>query len=140
MNKYNIEGYNDPTAYEALSRIESEEKKSKRKFRPLVYICSPYAGDVKGNTQNARIYSRFAVNEGYVPLAPHLLFPQFMNDTDQDDRETAMNMNRILLGKCHELWVFGNLISAGMGDEIWWAQITNKKIRYFDKNLKEVYR
>ncbi len=41
-SKYNSEGYYDPTTYEALSSIEKEEH-SLRAFRPIVYICSPYA-------------------------------------------------------------------------------------------------
>ena len=45
INKFNSEGYYDPTAYEAMSVVEKEEK-ALRAFRPIVYICSPYAGDV----------------------------------------------------------------------------------------------
>ena len=41
----NAEGYADPTAYGAFCAIEKEEK-ALRAFRPIVYICSPYAGDV----------------------------------------------------------------------------------------------
>ena len=40
INKYNCEGYYDPTPYEALTRIENEAHKL-RSFRPVVYICSP---------------------------------------------------------------------------------------------------
>lgn len=36
INKFNCEGYYDPTAYEALSRIENEARKF-RSFRPVVY-------------------------------------------------------------------------------------------------------
>ena len=86
----NCEGYKDPTAYEALSALEREERRALRAFRPIVYICSPYAGDIDRNTAAARKYSRFAVETGYIPIAPHLLFPQFMNDGDpinnKDDR------------------------------------------------------
>ena len=45
VNKYNAERYPDPTAYQALTSIQQEEG-SFRAFRPLVYICSPYAGDI----------------------------------------------------------------------------------------------
>ena len=79
INKFNSEGYYDPTAYEALTNIEKEER-ALRAFRPIVYICSPYAGDVATNVENARRYSRFAVDMGYIPIAPHLLFPQFLNE------------------------------------------------------------
>ena len=136
MDKYNAEGYYDPTAYEALSRIEREERKSN--YRPLVYICSPYSGNVDFNITNARIYCKYAVDNKCIPIAPHFLFPQFMNDEEPTDRELAMFMNMVLLSKCEELWVFGNTISQGMGQEIAKAEKRRMKIRYFDYELKEV--
>lgn len=136
MDKYNAEGYYDPTAYEALSRIEREERKAN--YRPLVYICSPYSGNVDFNITNARIYCKYAVDNKCIPIAPHLLFPQFMNDEEPTDRELAMFMNMVLLSKCEELWVFGNIISQGMGQEIAKAEKRRMKIRYFDYELKEV--
>jgi hypothetical protein len=74
IDKFNSEGYYDPTPYEAITAIENE-KRALRAFRPIVYICSPYAGDVEENVKAARRYCRFAVNQGYIPVAPHLLFP-----------------------------------------------------------------
>lgn len=65
ISKYNSEGYPDPTAQGALEIIEQEEH-SLRAFRPIVYICSPYAGDIEANVAAARRYSRFAVNAGYM--------------------------------------------------------------------------
>ena len=86
INRFNAAGYPDPTAYEALTRVEAELHLSA--FRPIVYICSPYAGDVESNTAAARRYSRFSVEAGYIPIAPHLLFPQFLNDDDPAISET----------------------------------------------------
>ena len=60
----NSEGYLDLTAYEAIKKVEQEQR-SGRAFRPIVYICSPYAGEVAANVENARRYSRFAVDKGY---------------------------------------------------------------------------
>ena len=40
VDKFNSEGYYDPTAYEAMSTVEKEER-ALRAFRPIVYICSP---------------------------------------------------------------------------------------------------
>ena len=37
VSRYNSEGYYDPTAYEALTKIVQEEKAAR--YRPLVYIC-----------------------------------------------------------------------------------------------------
>ena len=75
-DKFNAEGYPDPTAYEALTAVEQEEKAAKA-FRPLVYICSPYSGNIENNIKSARRYSRFAVEMGYIPFTPHLLYPHF---------------------------------------------------------------
>ena len=63
VSKCNSEGYYDPVVYEALTRIEAEERAARAAaaYRPLVYICSPYAGDVEKNTFRARAFSRFAV-------------------------------------------------------------------------------
>lgn len=44
IDKFNCEGYYDPTAYEAMTAVQKEER-ALRAFRPIVYICSPYAGD-----------------------------------------------------------------------------------------------
>ena len=86
VSKYNSEGYYDPTAYEALAKITQEEKAAR--YRPLVYICSPYSGDTEGNTEKARRYSRFAADAGTIPIAPHLLLPQFLSE--ETERELAI--------------------------------------------------
>ena len=72
ISKYNSEDYPDPTAHGALEIIEQEEH-ALRALRPIVYICSPYTGDIEANMVVARIYSRFAVDAGYIPIAPHML-------------------------------------------------------------------
>lgn len=138
ISKYNSEGYHDPTTYGALSKIEKEEKAAKKAYRPLVYICSPFAGDVENNVNMAKVYSRFAVRNACIPLAPHLLFPQFMDDSVPAERSIALFMGMVLLGKCEQVWVFGNTISKGMAAEIEKAKKKNMPIRYFTKELEEV--
>ena len=141
MNRYNAEGYIDLTAYEALSRIEREERRAKKAaaYRPLVYICSPYShGCINDNIENARRYSRFAVDTHYVPIVPHLLFPQFLDDRLAEDRQTAMSLNQVLLEKCSQLWVFGSVRSEGMQQEIQWAKQRQITIRYFTEELEEI--
>ena len=109
ISKYNAECYPDPTAHDALEIIEQEHR-ALRAFRPIVYICSPYAGDIEANVAAARRYSRFAVDEGYIPIAPHLLFPQFLNDSDPNERELGLFFGNALMSKCAEVWVFGSRI------------------------------
>ena len=137
MDKYNAEGYFDPTAFEAMTNIAKQEK-ALFAFRPIVYICSPYAGDVETNIRAAQRYSRFAVDTGYLPIAPHLLFPQFMDDSDPKERELAMFFGNVLMSKCAELWVCGDTVSDGMAAEIEKARRKNYTVRFFDSDLKEV--
>lgn len=137
ISKYNNEGYPDPTAYNALSSIENEAR-ALRAFRPIVYICSPFAGDIEKNVAAARTYSRFAVEQGYIPIAPHLLFPQFLNDSDPKERELGLFFGNAIMSKCSEIWVFGNHISSGMEAEIKRAKWKNYRLRYFTENLEEV--
>lgn len=140
ISKFNSEGYHDPTTYEALTKIEKEEKAAKRAYRPLVYICSPFAGDEERNMEKARRYSRFAVRQACIPIAPHLLFPQFMDDSVPAERSIALFMGMVLLGKCEQVWVFGSTISAGMAAEIEKAEKKKIPIRYFTEELEEVRR
>src|SRR5699024_7643638 len=137
INKFNSEGYYDPTTYEAITNIEKEER-ALRAFRPIVYICSPYAGDVTANIENARRYSRFAVDTGYIPIAPHLLFPQFLNDDNPKERQLGLFFGNALMGKGSEVWVFGSRISSGMETEIKRARWKSYRLRFFTENCEEV--
>jgi len=131
VNKYNHERYPDPTAYEALTAVRREEKRRSRVYRPLVYICSPFAGDVERNIENARKYCAFAVKQKAIPLAPHLHYPQFMDDGDPAQRKDGLRFALILLVKCDALWVFGERISEGMKKEIAKARKKSIPIKFF---------
>ncbi len=85
MDWRNSEGYPDPAATEAIANVMREEK-----WRPCVFICSPYAGDVAKNTNNARRYLKFAVDKGAIPFAPHLLYPQVLNESNPAQRELGL--------------------------------------------------
>ena len=137
ISKYNSEGYLDPTAYDALSSIENEAR-ALRAFRSIVYVCSPYAGDIEKNIAAARTYSRFAVEQGYIPIAPHLLFPQFLNDTDSKERELGLFFGNAIMSKCSEVWVFESHISSGMEAEVKRTKWKNYHLRYFTENLEEI--
>ena len=137
VSKFNHEGYYDPTAYEALSAIETEERRAR--FRPVVYVCSPFSGDPAGNAEKARRYCRFAVDNGYAPFAPHLFFPQFLDDDIPEERELGLFMAIIMLTKCAELWVFGEQITRGMAQEIRKAESRGMIIRYFTTDCEEIH-
>ena len=138
IGRYNSEGYPDPTTYEALKGIGREEMAGKRAYRPLVYICSPFAGDMEGNARRAREYCRFAVAQNCIPLAPHLYFPQFMEECDPEQRSLGIAFGLVLQGRCREVWVFGRRISKGMAIEIEKAKERNLRLRYFTEECEEV--
>lgn len=139
INKFNDEGYLDLTCHEALTNVTREEKAaSKPAFKPLVYICSPFSGDTEVNIKRAQGFCRFALEKGNIPLAPHLMFPQFMNDNNEKERGLAIFMDIILMGKCQEVWVLGDVISRGMSIEIEKAKKRRQPVRYFNKDFEEV--
>ena len=138
MEKRNSEGYIDLTAGIALANVAKEERS--KAYLPLVYIASPFAGDTERNTERARGYCRFAVSRGSIPLAPHLHYPQFMDDGDKGQRELGLRFALILLGKCDELWAFGDRISDGMAREIAKAKRRGLPVRYFNNKCEEVFR
>ncbi len=131
VSRFNSEGYYDPTPHEPLSNIDKES----RVWKPLVYVASPFAGDIARNTENAVRYCRFAVDSGAIPLAPHLFLPRFMSE--ETERKAAMFMNMVFLGKCEQLWVFGDRITNGMAAEIAKAKKRGMPIRYFTDTCKE---
>ena len=107
-------------------------------YYPLVYVCSPYRGDVEKNIDAARKYSRFTFEKKNIPITPHLLYPQFINDDDLFERNIAIHkINYVLIGLCKEVWVFGDEISEGMKREISVAKKRQKPIRYFNHEMKE---
>ena len=63
----------------------------RNKDSPIIYICSPYSGDVNGNLERACRYSRFAVDEGCVPVTPHLYLPLFLSE--ETERELAISLD-----------------------------------------------
>ena len=131
-NLYNSEGYFSPTEYEAMTCIEKEEKAARKaaNFRPIVYICSPYAGNIEQNTENAKKYSRFAVDNHCLPITPHIYFTQFLDDTLPEDRAFGTMAGLMLLSDCDELWYFGDSVSQGIVREIIAAKEQGIPVRY----------
>ena len=134
----NSEGYPDPTYHDAMTNVMKEYKAAHPTFRPLVYICSPFSGDVEGNTEKTAKFCRFALEKGMIPLAPHLMFPQFMKDDDPVERDLAIFMDIVLMGKCQEVWVLGDRITRGMRWEIEKAEQRHQRIRRFSASFEEV--
>lgn len=106
-------------------------------FRPLVYICAPYSGDVEENQKRAIAFAKFSYEMGNIPVTAHLLFP-FLDDAKEDDRVSAIFMDIVLMGKCQEVWVLGECITPGMSIEIEKAKKRRQRVRYFRNDFQEV--
>jgi len=98
-----------------------------------VFICSPFSGDTEVNMCNARMYARKVALLDHLPFAPHLLFPQFLDDGIPEERQLGIRLGLLQMAECDELWVFGHEISAGMSIEIEKAKKVGIPIRLFDK-------
>lgn len=93
--------------------------------KKLVYICSPCRGDIEKNIEKAQRYCREAVElwDDVIPIAPHVYFTQFLDDTKQEERAAGIDMGLSLLAMCDELWVYGiENPSEGMRSEIEYAK------------------
>lgn len=140
MKIRNSEGYIDLVAYKAIMNVDREKKaETKSAFRPLVYVCAPFSGDIEGNKKKAAEFAEFAYKNGCIPVTPHLLFP-FMNDESPNERALALQMDIILMGKCQEVWVLSEKITEGMAVEIDKATRRRQTVRYFNNDFVEVER
>ena len=100
----------------------------------MIFICSPYRGDITQNTENAKHYCKTVIKStGKIPIAPHLYFPQFLDDNDTAERELGIRAGLKLMKDCEEVWVFGDDITDGMRREIAFAEIEGIEILYFTK-------
>lgn len=97
----------------------------------------PYSGGVEANKKRAADFAEFAYREGNIPVTVHLLFP-FMDDTEESERKTALFMDTVLMGKCQEVWVLGDILSTGKQREIDVAKKRRQTIRYFNNEFQEV--
>ena len=130
----NHEHYSDPTAGAAVGRMMREQGRERRWRLPVtcrrkVYVASKYAGDTEENVRLAVGYCRYVIEEGYIPIASHLLYPQMLDDSNPHERELGLMFGLALLAICEEVWVFGE-VSEGMAREIEEATRLHKTVKF----------
>ena len=116
-------------------------KESANVDKKKVYICSPYrpvtidpilrANELIDNLRLAKDACTFAAYRGCEPIAPHLYYPQFLNDDDAEERELGMLLGLKALRTCDELWIVSLRISSGMSAEIKEAQKCGIPVKVF---------
>jgi len=138
----NGEGYFDPTAGAAMSKVMKDFKQARKaawkketemKERPKAYVVSRYAGDVERNVATTIDCCQFLIGEKRIPVASHLLYPQMLDDGNPEERLLGTMFGLSLLACCDEVWVFmrNNEISDGMRREIEEAKRLQKRIYYY---------
>jgi len=114
--------------------------------KKMVYIASPYAGDVEKNTAFAINACRYCIKKGHTPIAPHLLYTQMLDDNEPAQRETGLILGNQILRRCDELWVCGDRVSPGMAAEIAEAenlgitvkQVESSEIRFEGESITDI--
>jgi len=101
-----------------------------------IFLCSRYRGNVERNRQRAKYYARLIALEGHIPIAPHLFYPQFLDDANPNERMIGINLGLNQLKGCDEMWIFGTIISDGMKLEIEKAKENGIPVRLHDENGK----
>ena len=109
----------------------------------LVYLESPYAGDVDKNIKYARLCVKDSLDRGEYPFASHLLYTQenILDDSDPVERTLGIVSGFAFAKLCSKTVVYADLgISNGMMLGIEDA-IKNKRtieVRYL-KNFKSMF-
>lgn len=92
-----------------------------------VYVCSPYNAktpeQIEANVTLAKSVCKAIVEAGNYPVAPHLYFPQFMNEKSEAEREFGIMAGLELMKGCDEVMacVVNDYISSGMERELTYA-------------------
>lgn len=112
--------------------------------KKLIFICSPFRAKTKEEKQNnldiVKIACKVVADYNYIPIAPHLHFPQFLDDEIEKERELGIESGTILLNKCNMLLIVGNIISEGMSKEIEYAKKHHIKIKQISiHTLKQAF-
>ena len=83
--------------------------------------------------------TKFALEQGVVPINPFTSFDYFL--LDAVERDTVRRANNTLVARADELWVFGD-IADGVRAEVVQAWQQQKTVRFFvfrdDKHIYEV--
>jgi len=93
-----------------------------------VYICAPFDGKDTRSNEKLWWYGKIAVNYGAVPMIPNYYYPHFYYEEDKFFTDQIAKDD---MGRCWEMWVFGEEITEQMETELRWAEELGLTIRFF---------
>ena len=94
-----------------------------------IFICSRFRGkneiEFNKHVELAQKFSKFVSIKGYgAPFTPHLLYPQFLDDSVDKERDLGIDSGLVYLDVCDGLFAFvddSETVSEGMRQEIQYA-------------------
>ena len=87
----------------------------------LVFVCSAYSGDIANNTRRAKKICRKLAKLNYIPFAPHLYFPRFLDENNASERKRGIGFGVEIMRRCAFVICVGE-ITEGMRTELEAAQ------------------
>jgi DNA polymerase-3 subunit epsilon len=96
-----------------------------------VYVCHAFADDPQANTERVRKLCRALAESGFLPVAPQVYLPQFLDEGTE--RERALSLCLELVGACDEVRVYGGHVTAGMRREIERAEALCIPVRFVEE-------
>ena len=112
------------------------------------YIISRYSGtkrEIKFNVRVARLIARKVLDEGFIPVVPHIYFTQFLDDRNHYERTKGITVALNLLRESDRATVviIDGQISEGMREEIKCANelgMTVQVLNYTKAGIKKLLR
>ena len=103
-----------------------------------IFVCSPYHGDIEANTKVAKFAAKIISCTDDLPIAPHLYFPQFLDENDPYKRILGIKLGVELLKECDCLWIVGTKITTGMEYELNAAREHHIPVWLYDEQLNRI--
>ncbi|MBN2795121.1 MAG: DUF4406 domain-containing protein [Clostridia bacterium] len=103
-----------------------------------IFVCSPYRGDVEKNTKRAAQVARILCECGYMPVVPHLYFPNYLREEDQHERIRGIELGIELMKECDKIWLLGPEITSGMEYELEAAKELKIPVVMYDEELRQI--
>ena len=96
-----------------------------------VFVASPFRGDEDDNYAYLTRALKDCIGKNEAPFAPHYIYPDFLDDHVDDDRDKAIEMGISWLRKCDLLAVYcDHGVSEGMKNEIENAKLFGIQVEY----------
>lgn len=117
--------------------LDGELEGLPERFYPIRFVIveSPYAGDTVSNIEYAQRACKDCISRGEIPLASHLYWPQFLDDSSPFERELGIELGyytwddaSLVVFYLDKGWSPGMLRARRRAEEL----DLNQEIRYMD--------